>query len=292
MAEVKVIDLRNFDAQALNQTDLTHFLESGNVILLKNTAFQLTDTEKELISGSDFSLKAKSIKYNISQDKVWVKSSESNIPELLPFKGILKRYCENAAEFVRQFLPHYVGSFSTESTSFRPIEASGRMQTPRHDDTKLHVDAFPSRPTAGKRLLRVFMNVNQNGAPRVWNVGESFEAVVLRFAPKILPPLPFSAKLMKAIGITKSLRTKYDHYMLKIHDSMKFDSAYQENVTKQTLNFEPGDVWIVYSDQVSHAVTSGNGLLEQTFMLAANKMQNSDLSPLHVLEKFFNKKLV
>ena len=45
----------------------------------------------------------------------------------------------------------------------------------RKDDTRLHVDAFPSNPMHGTRLLRVFSNVNPSGQPREWRVGEPFE---------------------------------------------------------------------------------------------------------------------
>jgi hypothetical protein len=39
----------------------------------------------------------------------------------------------------------------------------------------MHVDNFPSTPTRGKRILRVFTNVNPSGRARVWRMGEPFE---------------------------------------------------------------------------------------------------------------------
>jgi len=38
----------------------------------------------------------------------------------------------------------------------------------------LHIDAFPSRPMHGRRILRFFANVAPD-APRHWRVGEPFE---------------------------------------------------------------------------------------------------------------------
>ena len=42
------------------------------------------------------------------------------------------------------------------------------------DDRLLHIDAFPSRPMRGRRILRFFANVAPN-SPRHWHVGQPFE---------------------------------------------------------------------------------------------------------------------
>ena len=64
------------------------------------------------------------------------------------------------------------------------MQVSTRKQSVRADDRRLHVDAFPSRPNYGERILRVFTNVNPDGEPRVWRVGEPFEDVAPRFLPR------------------------------------------------------------------------------------------------------------
>ena len=40
----------------------------------------------------------------------------------------------------------------------------------------IHVDNFPSRPSNGDRLLRVFANINPE-RPRVWVTSDAFEAL-------------------------------------------------------------------------------------------------------------------
>ena len=81
------------------------------------------------------------------------------------------------------------GGLHQAKTSLRPVEVSGRRQSWRKDDTRLHVDSFPSQPSCGKRILRVFSNVNPDGRPRVWKVGEPFEAVARKFWPELRGPL-------------------------------------------------------------------------------------------------------
>src|SRR5262249_3391489 len=98
--------------------------------------------------------------------------------------------------------------------------------------------------------------------------------------------------LLKLLRITKSYRTLYDHYMLHIHDKMKADENYQCNADQQELRFPPGCTWIVQTDQVSHAAMAGQFLLEQTFNLPINAMQEETKSPLRILERLLNKPLV
>ena len=62
---------------------------------------------------------------------------------------------------------------------------SGRAVSWRKDDSRLHVDAFPSRPNHGERILRVFCNVNPHGEDRVWRVGEPFEAMARTLLPRV-----------------------------------------------------------------------------------------------------------
>ena len=107
------------------------------------------------------------------------------------------------------------------------------MTSWRKDDTRLHVDSFPSNPMRGRRLLRVFHNLNPNGQPRSWRVGEPFEDFARRFLPAIARPLPGSAAVLHALHITKSRRSAYDHYMLQLHDRVKADMAYQRAATWQ-----------------------------------------------------------
>ena len=47
--------------------------------------------------------------------------------------------------------------------SFRPAEIAGRQTSWRKDDTRLHIDSFPASPVQGRRILRVFSNVNPLG---------------------------------------------------------------------------------------------------------------------------------
>jgi hypothetical protein len=156
----------------------------------------------------------------------------------------------------------------------------------------MHVDAFPSRPNYGERILRVFTNANPDGAPRVWRVGEPFETVAKRFLPRAQPYSRWQAKALRALRVTKSLRSEYDHLMLQLHDAMKSDLDYQQNGPQQTVPFPAGSVWVCFSDQTSHAVMSGQYMLEQTLHLPAARQYNPDSSPLAILSRLTGRTLV
>lgn len=263
-------------------------LENGNVVVLPHLPFILTEPERSYLRPDAVKDGTKTVKFEAKTGRVWGTADEAGATVL---RGMLHRYSEQAQTLVLGLFPGYAKGLTLGATSFRPVEAQGRAQSKRHDDTLLHVDAFPSRPSAGQRILRVFTNVNPDSKPRVWRVGEPFEAVVKRFLPQIGAPLPGSAHIMTMLGITKARRTPADHYMLKIHDKMKFDEAYQRSCPKQTVEFRPGTTWMVFTDQVSHAAISGQHALEQTFTLDLVGMNAPETSPLRVLERLKGRKL-
>ena len=165
------------------------------------------------------------------------------------------------------------------------------MQSWRADDKRLHIDAFVSRPNHGERILRVFTNVNPHSVPRVWRVGEPFEDVARRFLPGAKAYSAWQAGLLKTLHVTKTLRSEYDHLMLQLHDGMKADLDYQRNAPQQTVPFAAGSVWVCFSDQTSHAVMSGQYMLEQTLHLPAARQYDPSASPLAVLERLTGRPL-
>jgi hypothetical protein len=266
-------------------------LEEGKVLYFADFPFELQDIEHALLSPDCLKPPSK----NISLDTVsgilkgMVDESEST----LNLRGMMKRFSERSLQLVKELLPHYYcPQLSVGRTSYRPAEISGRASSYRKDDTRLHVDAFPSAPNQGNRILRVFSNINPFGQNRVWRLGEPFEEVAKQFLPQIRKPLFGTSAFLNALRITKSRRTFYDHYMLKMHDLMKGDLDYQIKAQQIEFQFPPDSTWIVMTDQVSHAAMAGQYVLEQTFYLPVSGMLNENLSPLRVLERMTGHKLV
>ena len=138
----------------------------------------------------------------------------------------------------------------------------------------------------------MFNNINPEGKPRVWRLGEPFGDVVSKFLPMSKEPWPGMSTIYKLLGITKDYRTLYDHHMLNMHDTMKGDMRYQKEVSQEEVHFPPGSTWMVYTDQVSHAAMSGQHVLEQTFHMPVQGLKDEETAPVRVLERAMKKVLV
>ena len=269
--------------------DVEATVESGAVLSFPQLPFVLTAAERPFLDPRFADGKAKNISLRWPSGEM--RGAAGNGAELAALRAMIVRYTECSEAFALRLFPHYRGRLRRGNTSFRPIDVAGRATSWRQDDTRLHIDAFPSNPMHGTRLLRVFCNINPDGQPRRWRVGEPFEAHAKRYLASIPRPLPGSAWLLAAIGITKRRRTEYDHLMLQLHDRAKANEAFQRESPQAAVNFAPGTTWVVFSDQVLHAAMGGQHMMEQTFYLDAQDQQRPELSPRGTLERLLGRTL-
>lgn len=263
-------------------------LEAGKVLYFPQLAFKLLPQEEAFLTPSIRDPKSR----NISLDgNGRIKGVAGDTATQLAMALMVGRYRSQALELVDTVLPQYKGKLRIAPTSFRPMQVETRPQSVRADDKRMHVDAFPSRPTYGERILRVFTNVNPDGVPRVWRVGEPFETIAERFLPGSRPYSRWQAQVMSALKITKSVRSEYDHLMNQLHDRMKADTAYQAS-PQTVMPFPPGSVWIAYADQAPHAVMSGQYMMEQTLHLQPADQYDPESSPLAILTRMTGHALI
>ncbi len=267
-----------------------HALEHGAVLYFPRLCFALESAEHDLLSPAVSDGRSKNVAYDVRTGTLAGTALQGSARERL--HGFMDRYCRQSSGLVQRLLPSYASALETRLTSFRPVEIRGRASSSNKDDTRLHVDAFASRPNQGRRILRVFCNVNPAGKPREWLVGEPFERYAARFAPHVRAQLPFEGPLLAALRLTKSLRTPYDHLMLGLHDQGKADDDYQAQSPRTAVAFPPGTTWMCFTDQVLHAALGGQFLLEQTFLLPVSAMASPDTSPLKVLERMTGRSLL
>ena len=269
--------------------DATRRLESGDVLFMPRLKFTLRAEEQRFLSPTWSDGKAKNVSYDPRAARVRHTSATGADREQLA--AMMARFAQQARELVESVCPGYAGHLRWGLASFRPVEARGRPSSRTNDDTRLHVDAFASRPNQGQRILRVFCNVNPRGEPRVWELGEPFDAVAQRFRDRVAPQWPGSAWLLERLRITKGRRSPYDHIMLNLHDKAKLDDAYQQTTPRTRVEFPAQSTWIVLTDRVMHAALAGQFLLEQTFYLPVAAMQDERYAPLRILEQLYQRKL-
>ncbi|MEO7729276.1 MAG: Kdo hydroxylase family protein [Burkholderiales bacterium] len=267
----------------------TRELESGNVLFLPRLEFTLTESERRFLSPRWLEGTAKNVSYDPRAEKIAHTSAAGD--DRLQLAAMMARYAQHARALILNVCPRYGDKLRAGLTSFRPVETAGRTTSPRKDDTRLHVDAFASRPNQGLRILRVFSNINPDGRPRVWEIGEPFEALVDRYARRVQPQWPGSAWLLEKLHITKGRRSAYDHVMLNLHDRAKLDADYQRTAPKLRFDFPARSTWAVFTDRVMHAALGGQFLLEQTFYLPVAAMQDERYAPLRILEVRYRRQL-
>ncbi len=264
-------------------------LEAGNVLFLPRLKFALAADEQRFLSPQWSDGKAKNVSYDPLAAEIRHTSAQDDDRRQLA--AMMARFAQQARQLVLSLCPGYAPHLRWGLTSFRPVETHGRESSRKKDDTRLHVDAFASRPNQGLRILRVFCNVNPRGEPRVWELGEPFDAVAQRFRDRVPPQWPGSAWLLERLHVTKGRRSAYDHIMLNLHDKAKLDDAYQQASPKTRIEFPAQSTWLVFTDRVMHAALAGQFLFEQTFYLPVAAMQDERYAPLRILEELFQRKL-
>jgi 3-deoxy-D-manno-oct-2-ulosonic acid (Kdo) hydroxylase len=282
------VDRTEWSQPPSSSADMTKVLEAGDVVFLPNLQFAVDVQEAVLFTPSILG-SSKNASFDPSTGRV--SGTTATGAGAAALGSLMQRFSDAAAALVRDLCPAYRARIERRRASFRPAEIAGRVTTWRKDDTRLHVDSFPATPTGGRRILRVFTNVNPDGRVRSWRVGDDFEAAARRFAPRLRLPLPGSAHLLRLLRITRTKRSPYDALMLQLHDLMKGDADFQAHAPQTAIDFPAGSTWMAFTDQVSHAAMAGQYQLEQTFLLPVAAMSNPERSPLRVLERITGRQL-
>lgn len=286
--------LHDFDDTAFEQGSgrhLEHLVESGCVLRFARMPFVLRADELRFLDPRWSDGRAKNISLRGQGERQALRGARADAADLEALRAMIQRFASQSAQLVDRLFPQYRGKLRPGHASLRPFEVETRSRSWRQDDTRLHVDAFPSNPMRGIRLLRVFTNVHPQQRARQWRIGEAFEDFAWRFAPRLRRPLPGSARLLRLLRVTKALRTPYDEAMLQLHDLAKADLDYQRDAPQAAVDFAPGSTWVVFSDQVLHAVMGGQHMMEQTFYLRPDDQLVPATAPLRVLERVLGREL-
>jgi 3-deoxy-D-manno-oct-2-ulosonic acid (Kdo) hydroxylase len=267
-------------------------LEAGNILYFRRTPFDFPGEDIEFLltrKQTDTALH-KNIAYRPAVDRI-TGVEESSGPGVERLRAIVRGYSQRSSKFLGELLTPYRGKWKLDYASYRPLEERGRPARLRARNDLPHVDAFPTRPTNGDRILRLFTNINpaQN---RVWITSQTFDVVGPRFAKAISLPQAQGTgalartwrSLAEAVRLPGANRSPYDEFMHKCHNAMKENSEFQQTCPKQRWEFPPHSTWIVFTDFVSHAVLEGQYALEQTFIISRDAMVRPELSPLRILE--------
>jgi len=279
-------------------------LEAGDVLYFPQTPVPIPPDDLTFLLGQQqtSSTLHKNIAYKPDRDRLSGVDEKAAAPaEVARMHEVMQRYSKSIERFLSGFLASYQQRWRLDYASFRPLEEKGRDLPVRRRNDLLHTDAFPTRPTHGWRILRFFHNIHPTRT-RDWVIGEPFARVVGAFTPGKLaipqsdsPVVRAGKQLAQAVGFAALVpqwkRGPYDEFMMRLHNTMKEDSAFQASCVREEVQFSPGSSWMVYTETVPHAVLGGQYALEQTFLVDPAAMVTPDSAPIAILEKLAGSRL-
>lgn len=275
-------------------------LESGQILFFREMPFLIPAEDREFLLAQQWSeLRLhKNVSYRPSEDSLRGVSGDTRTVGRL--HSILRNYSEAVAKFLDTFLSPYAGRRILDFASFRPLEEENRDLPLHKRNDLLHVDAFPSRPTCGGRILRVFTNLNP-AKPRIWDTTEGFGVLARKYAEAaglrdIAEDESFLVRTVQnwggKLGFRGMGRTPYDMFMLRFHDFLKENEEFQSTCPKVRMDFPPLATWLVFTDSVAHAVLSGQYAIEQTFLIPPKALVAPAQAPYRILEEIAGRPLI
>lgn len=272
-------------------------LEKGNILFFPRCPFDFPQDEWDFLLSQKQTgaSNRKNIAYKPTADRIsnFVHASDAQAAKLLQ---IMRGFSQRVTLFLSKLLPAYALHWRLDYASFRPFQEKGRPLRTRARNDLLHVDAFPTRPMHGDRILRFFININPEES-RHWFTGGPFRELVQMFGGTGGVPFPkqsiwdYFKKVGRKMGLPFVLRSPYDVFMLRLHHFMKENRSFQQSCHKDHWEFPPGCAWAVFTDQVSHAATAGQYALEQTFIVPYRALLKPQASPLGILEQISGRKM-
>jgi hypothetical protein len=274
-----------------NQADPHEILERGDIVVFRETPFDVPAAEREFILSVKLNPEFhKNIAYKPKTDRISgvAKLEADSVARL---HSTLRDYSKRTVEFAARVLPRYQSRWRLDYASLRPVEEQGRELPLKKRNDLLHTDAFPTRPTNGDLILRIFTNVNPSKA-RVWITSDPFEALAKRYAADaglatVARPDPLFGlrRTLGVLGLPVIARSPYDRFMLGFHDYLKMNEAFQRDCAKYRFEFPPGATWMVFTDVVPHSVESGQFAMEQTMIVSHESLADPGRAPIAILEK-------
>ena len=129
---------------------------------------------------------------------------------------VLGCFSESVTEWVKKTFPSYGLGVVRDRVTLRTEEEATRTLRLTSRNDLLHIDNFPTRPTLGRRILRVFTNINPT-APQVWATSEKFAELLGRFAENHRIPqrtleewTAATPRLLGLLGNGVTRRSRYD----------------------------------------------------------------------------------
>jgi hypothetical protein len=280
------------DAFAINGSGLEERLERGELLTFHPGPFALPEgKDLAFLFNQRLHSSKKNISFNPETDDLTGFAYHSDEQEDR-LALIMRTFALHARNWLSSVLPRYALDWQLDRASFRPEEEATRKLRLHARNDLLHIDAFPSRPTRGRRILRLYVNIHPTD-PRIWVTSDTFEKLLARYGADVgLPNLfsrgwarRFGQGLLSIFQPGSGQRTPYDRFMLRFHHFLKSNEHFQERAPKRFWTFAPATAWLAFTDALGHADLRGRFALEHSFFVAPQSLALPALAPAALLER-------
>jgi hypothetical protein len=262
-------------------------LERGEVVDFPTCPFPLPEGDDlRFLLEQRLGRAHKNISYNPHRDRLAGFSYRSRA-QADRLHALVSDFSRVATGWLKTVLPRYADAWVQDQVSFRPEEEATRQLRLTARNDLLHVDAFPSRPTNGHRILRLFVNINPT-EPRVWITSDNFARLLERYGAEAGLPTTETSRgwgsrlkeeLARLFRRNYRPRGPYDEFMLRFHNFLKGNEEFQERCFKRYWSFGPRATWLALTDVTSHAVLRGRFALEHSYFVAPEGLALPEESP-------------
>lgn len=266
-------------------------LETGGILTFPACPFPLPSKADQLFLFGQRVLSRfhKNITFNPGNGRVagYLKQRPENVDRL---KQILAEFSQAARVWLGELFPGYAEAWRLDRASYRPEEEALRKLRPTARNDLLHFDSFPTRPSHGDRLLRLFVNLHPTEA-RVWATAADFATLLERYGQQVgLPSTPanWSGRLLRLFTNGPRSTSGYDQFMGRFHHFLKAHEGFQERSAKRLWHFPPGSAWLAFTDGLSYAELRGQYALEHSFFVPRTALARPELAPATILERAGN----
>lgn len=186
-------------------------------------------------------------------------------------RGLRADIKRHVARFYESLMPVYYDVF--RGYEFLTRKAVWRTTTVKNEN--MHIDTY--RTAYSDHFARMFVNIDSQ--PRIWQTSWTIDEITTMRARDFPPELLHTAS---ANEIWSELSARTFGASSKI---------WWDQQPRHVIYFNPGDVWIVDSRQVSHQIFYGRRAVSIDFFVKPETMRNSERQYLRIAEEFRNKLL-
>ncbi len=268
-------------------------LERGEILCFPTCPFPLAgDDDRQFLREQQI---ASSFHKNICYDphaghiRGFARRSSAQTERL---RALLADFSRTATAWLAGALPRYASGWEPDRATLRTEEeATRRLRLTARNDL-LHLDAFATRPSRGRRILRLYVNLNPT-EPRIWITSEGFTRLLEQYGQEVLRGLgpawvqEIGANVLRLFQPGRPPCSPYDQFMRRFHHFLKTHDDFQEKAPRRFWRFPPGSAWLVFTDGLSHAELRGQHALEHSYFIDPRTLELPELAPAAILQRTF-----